>query len=438
MYNIHVITMSTRTLDGTYSTFLSNVRTNANARFGAIGVVGHMVSGVKTDADGNTTAVSGVSNRSPGANQYSTFGTGRVGIVYEFNNFGQAVAKLGNVPANTWVAGTYSNDGADTSPYDTEHNLIRQLELIYLANPTAKTYVAVLEGTGTSAAAANTDAGVSDALTELIKYDDISFIVGAGMDFNTTLASHANTASSITNKAERIYVGGSSINRCLASGSLSPDISDFSALQQSTGRAILSVTNVKYRFQSGLVTESAAGQEIGGNFYAGYVAGFLSRLPEQVSMLRQSPGFLQVYNGNEFRWSRANQESLVGSGVLTVRSVGGAVRFGRALTYSDQAASEYTKITKRRIVDRVSKELRATADTFIGKVNTASSRLGMEASIKSKLSTLSSLGLIDSAALQTRVWVEGTDVADGRVRVSVIFRPITEIEFVEIQQTVEL
>jgi hypothetical protein len=71
-------------------------------------------------------------------------------------------------------------------------------------------------------------------------------------------------------------------------------------------------------------------------------------------------------------------------------------------------------------------------------VNTASSRLGMEASIKSKLSTLSSLGLIDSAALQTRVWVEGTDVADGRVRVSVIFRPITEIEFVEIQQTVEL
>ena len=61
----------------------------------------------------------------------------------------------------------------------------------------------------------------------------------------------------------------------------------------------------------------------------------------------------------------------------------------------------------------------------------------MQSGLKSKLSTLASLGII-AAGSSARVFVEGTDIADGVVRVSVIFRPITEIEFVEILQSVEI
>ena len=61
----------------------------------------------------------------------------------------------------------------------------------------------------------------------------------------------------------------------------------------------------------------------------------------------------------------------------------------------------------------------------------------MKSSCDSKLSALARFGLIQNGANAT-VWVEGNDVADGVVRVASLFKPITEIEFIEIQLTVEL
>ena len=83
------------------------------------------------------------------------------------------------------------------------------------------------------------------------------------------------------------------------------------------------------------------------------------------------------------------------------------------------------------------KEIRATANTYVGKDNTEIVRIGMKSSCDTKLSALSRFGLIQGGANAT-VWVEGTDVADGVVRVASLFKPITEIEFIEIQLTVEL
>ena len=88
-------------------------------------------------------------------------------------------------------------------------------------------------------------------------------------------------------------------------------------------------------------------------------------------------------------------------------------------------------------MDRVIKEIRATSNTYVGNDNTELVRIGMKSSCDSKLSALTRYGLIQSGASST-VWVEGTDVADGVVRVASLFKPITEIEFVEIQLTVEL
>lgn len=418
-----------RTLDGTYTTFVSNVRSNANARYGAIGVIGHHASGKK-----------GSSTLTQANGAYDHFAAGANGEIYTFDNFAQVINKLGNVgTADNFTIGTSSSGGAGISGYDPKHNLLRSLELIYLANPNARTHVAILTGDGTSAAAANSDDGVTEALAELIKYDDISYIVGAGMDPNTTLRSHAIAASNETNKAERVYVAGASFNQILSGSTYTLDTSEYDALTEENGRVIMSAGNFMYNFQC---DPAEAEQEIGGNFYAAYIAGLLSSLPEAESALRKSPGLQQKYadgtlaNAKEFRWSIADLNNLVGSGVFVVRNTNGRNQFSRALTFSS-SSSDFRRITKRRIVDRVAKEIRATADSFIGRANTSASRLGMQSSLSSKLSSLASIGMI-GADSRASVFVQGTDVADGVVRVSVVFRPSTEIEFVEIQQTVEV
>ena len=429
--------MSTRVIDGAYISLVSKVPSNASARFGAIGVVGHMLSGVKYDAGGTATTLS------PSGGDWDVFTASANGVIYEFNSFDEVVNKFGTIPEISWTSGTYTGDGADTSPYDGKYNLVRQLELIYLGNSTVKTYVAVLTGSGSTAASASSSAGVSNALNELIKYDDISFVVGAGMDFNSTFQNHVITASSETNQAERMYIGGTSIQEILASGSQTPDLNtgsgndyDWSALLDDNGRSVFYATNVKYKFQSDYSTAPSDGYEIGGNFLAGYLAGYLTSIPENVSILRKGTKFSQIYNGNNFRWSKSDQNKLVNGSVIHSKTAGGVTTYGRGLTYSSSSSS-FRRITTRRIVDRVFKELRATTNTFVGKDNTDIVRIGIKSSCDAKLSTLTRIGLLQPGA-NSNVWVEGTDVADGVVRVSAIIKPVTEIEFIEIQFTLEL
>ena len=428
MYNIHVINMSTRTLDGTYTTFVSNVRSNANARYGAIGVVGHMDRGVKQASDGtDTTLVDGTN--------WAVFDTGSLGTIYTFDNFGQVANLFGSIKEARYVDGTNPTAALGISGYDAHTNLIRSLELIYLANPNARTHVAVLTGSGSTAAGAASEEGVSEALGELLKYDDISYIVGAGMDYNNTFLTHAKTASNETNKAERIYVGGVGLNEILSGTNNTLDITDYTSLQDDSGRGVFVAGNVNYKFQSaGRLNEGE--KEIGGNFLASYVAGMLSAIPEQESLLRKSTGFKQIFSGSEFRFNNTQLTSLVDDNMLVMRNANNRNSFSRALTFSTSSGN-YQRITKRRIVDRVSKEIRATTDGFVGQPNNEVSRLGMTSSLRTKLNSLAAQGLIDATA-NARVFVEAGDVDAGTVRVAVTFRPATEIEFVEVQQTVEI
>jgi hypothetical protein len=162
----------------------------------------------------------------------------------------------------------------------------------------------------------------------------------------------------------------------------------------------------------------------------------LSAIPEQESLLRKSTGFKQIFSGSEFRFNNTQLTSLVSDNMLVMRNANNRNSFSRALTFSTSAGN-YQRITKRRIVDRVSKEIRATTDGFVGQPNNEVSRLGMTSSLRTKLNSLAAQGLIDATA-NARVFVEAGDVDAGTVRVAVTFRPATEIEFVEVQQTVEI
>jgi hypothetical protein len=429
--------MSARTVDGAYVQVLSDVPRSAEANFGEIGIIGHMASGIVYDAAGSgTLKVAGT--------DYEVFTSTSEGVIYTFNSFAEAVNKLGIVPdSSAWSSGTYSANGDGTSPYDGEYNLIRGLELIYLGNPTAVTKVAVLTGSGSTAFTAASSSGVSLALARLIAEDGISFIGMAGADFNSVLLNHANSASGETNAAERVYVGGTSINEILASGSMVPDLSagsgndyDWSALLNDSGRGIFIATNVKYKFQVGHSSEPITGHEIGGNWFANYLMGFLSSTQEQQSLLAKASGFVQYYNGNIFKWTRSNQTTLNNGSVLHFRTRSGRTGYGLARTYSS-SSSEYRRITTRRIIDRVIKETRATSDVYTGSSNTIENRLGMQTAVESKLSRLANFGLIKSGYSAT-VYVEGTDVADGVVRVAVLVIPVTEIEFIEIKLSFSL
>jgi hypothetical protein len=360
-----------------------------------------MASGVKVGSDGTeTTLVDGTN--------WAVFDTGSLGTIYTFDNFGQVANLFGSIKSARYVSGTNPTDALGISGYDAHSNLIRSLELIYLANPNARTHVAVLTGSGSTAAGAASEEGVSEALSELLKYDDISYIVGAGMDYNNTFLTHAKTASNETNKAE---------------------------IQDDSGRGVFVAGNVNYKFQSaGRLNEGE--KEIGGNFLASYVAGMLSAIPEQESLLRKSTGFKQMFSGSEFRFNNTQLTSLVSDNMLVMRNANNRNSFSRALTFSTSAGN-YQRITKRRIVDRVSKEIRATTDGFVGQPNNEVSRLGMTSSLRTKLNSLAAQGLIDATA-NARVFVEAGDVDAGTVRVAVTFRPATEIEFVEVQQTVEI
>ena len=85
----------------------------------------------------------------------------------------------------------------------------------------------------------------------------------------------------------------------------------------------------------------------------------------------------------------------------------------------------------------MTKEVRATTDTFVGKSNTEMSRISMGNALNSKMSSLVSQGLI-SSDYSTSVTADSNDIANGVVKVSVRFKPIVEIEFIEIIETVEL
>ena len=89
--------MSTRVIDGAYTTLVSNIPNNVTARFGAIGVVGNFTSGVKYDSAGVATLGSGTPAGSTGAGDFTgwqTYDGNGNGFVYQFDSYDQVVKRF--------------------------------------------------------------------------------------------------------------------------------------------------------------------------------------------------------------------------------------------------------------------------------------------------------------------------------------------------------
>jgi len=415
-------------LSGVYSsTDIGGFTPDQAVSRGAIGVVGHMLSG---------TSVSG-SDKFSSANP--------LGTVYEFTSIVEAKATLGTTVSSqplasgsNWIAGTFGGNDA-IAGFDLESNLIRGLELIYLGNPRAKTYVAVLSGAGTNASTVSD--GTAEALAELMKHEDIEFITGAGLEFNATYLSHATSSDDDANQAERVYVGGISLNDAY-SGSTDTnkqdtfDVSAYTSLSEDTGRSICFIGNANYTFGTGYASGSVVepSKEIGGNWVANFVAGYLSQFAENISILNKGIfGFLPVYNGKAKLWSSTELETNYDNSHLSIRfsaSNSPAYYFEKAMTHAPKT-SAWGRITRRRIIDRVLKDVRVILRAELGQPNIASRRRAINDRVKRRLLQLLDDGLLQDTVSST-VFVQTGDTANGILRANVNVTPVGEIEEVRL------
>jgi len=289
--------------------------------------------------------------------------------------------------------------------------------------------------------------GTTEALTESLKYKDIGFVVGADLEFNSDYLTHCVSAANNTNQAERVYIGGQSLNEAF-SGSTDTqalatfDVSTAVALQEADGRSVCFLGNSLYTFSlgwfSGTATEGVV--EIGGNTMAAYVAGLLSRFSEKTSLLAKGVGvFLPAYKGRSFKWSQAQLEANYDNSMLSVRfdpTANITYHFEKAMTFTPKA-SAWVKITRRRIIDRVTRDTRKTVKAEIGEDNTANRRSSAEDRILRLLRGLIGEGIIKNK-ISASVFVLTGDEANGIVRANVVVTPVTEIEEVQLTIGVDL
>lgn len=396
---------------------------------GAIAVVGHQLSG---------TAVSG-SDKFSSANAFGT--------IYTFTSLVEAKATLGDASAiasgSTWYDGTFGSGAV--AGYDAENNLIRALELIYRGNARAKCYVAVLSGSGTDAK--TTPDGTAEALSELMKKDDIAFVHGAGLEFNATYQTHALASDDDASQAERMYVGGVSLNEAYSGSSDinfqdTFEVSAYSSLQEDTGRSICLIGNANHQFQTGWASGSVveATKEIGANWLSAYFVGYLSSISEQVSTLNKGiGGFLPVYNGKPKIWSKTELDTNYDNSMVSIRfsaSNSPAYYFEKAMTLAPKS-SAWGKITRRRIIDRVLKDVRVVLRAEIGKPNIASRRRAINDRVRRKLVELLDAGLLEGS-VSSNVFVQEGDTANGVLRANVTVTPVGEIEEVRLTVGVDL
>jgi len=374
------------------------------------------------------------------------------GSLLTFSNIIEAKTELGLINGvdiesgtSTWQSGTFGDSAGGVAGYDQIYNMIRALELVYKANPSAKVYAALLSGS--LASPLSKPDGTDEALAESLKYKDIGFVVSAGLEFNSDYVTHCVSAASNVNQAERVYVGGISMNNAYSGSSDSQalatfDVSNFVAMQEGVGRSIAFLGNATHTFSTGWTsgTSSEGVVEVGGNTLAAYVAGLLSRFSEKTSLLGKGVGtLLPVYKGRAFKWSIAQLEANYDNSMLSIRfdpTANIPYHFEKAMTFTPKA-SAWGKITRRRIIDRVTRDVRKTSKAEIGEDNTSSRRSSATDRILRLLRGLVGEGLIKNK-VSADVFVLTGDEANGIVRVNVVVTPVTEIEEVQLTIGVDL
>lgn len=365
------------------------------------------------------------------------------GTVFEVNSLTDARTTLGVLSGsiNYWVDGSPS--GGYTG-FDAHHGLLRIMEVIYTINPAAKVKFCILSGVASGATVSvrhpNLGAeldGTSEALNALREHNDIDILLSADREFRNLYLTSATSASTDDFQSERIYFGGVSMETAFSGSSAisgflnSFDVSAFTAFQDEDGRSSATIGNFNFGFTDG----DLGNKEVGGMYLAAHVAGVVSSLTEDQTILRRSATYIPKYNGKTKHWTQSQLETNYDNRMVSVRfeaSSSPSLFFEKGLSFTP-TTSAWTLITRRRIIDRVARDVRAILKAGLGKPNTTRVRDALTNTVRRRLRDLVEIGLLTGTP-EGVVFVNAGDVSNGIMRASVTVTPVTETQ--EVQFTV--
>jgi hypothetical protein len=319
------------------------------------------------------------------------------GIIYNFSSLGDWLTLLGEIDTPDFVAGN-QDDGAATAaitPHSPKNSILYALALAYLANPSLNVYAGILDGSGANGFVSNDTTsltvGASNALTDLLLYDDIGYVVLAGFDPVATGKSHAETATNSTSPAynmPRFYVTGLDLFKVFdgvtysnagkpldvtndlanAGGGWLTSKSDF-------GLTINYIGNHDYDFT---VIGDPNSRQIGGQLAAAYLAGFLATQKESAGVTFSA----NALGSTRFTPSDVDNTSIpyifslneineaITDGWIITRFAQNTFVFAKGVNYVSVAGVGWSLYPHRSITNFVHKSLADNLQQFLGKQQT--------------------------------------------------------------------
>lgn len=357
------------------------------------------------------------------------------GRIYNFQSLGDWLTLLGELDGtDAFVDGEQYDTSvtAATTPHSPANSLLYALALAYLANPSLNVYAGILDGGTSGDPITGEDTTVSYigtqlALDDLLLYDDIGYVVIAGIDPIAIGTTHVETATNSTSppyNMPRFYVTGIDLFKAFDgksySGNDKPlddgDLTNggWTVAKSDFGLAVAYVGNHDYNFG---VIGDAITRQIGGQLVAAYLAGFLATQKESAGVTFSSNKLgatkftpeLGDSTSIPYPFSLGEINEAIGDGWIITRFVQNSWVFAKGVNYIGAAGTAWSLYPHRSITNFVHKSLADNLMQFLGRQQTQANLNGAQKLVEGILGDAVARNYI-SAVNSVRVRAHPTEV----------------------------
>ena len=320
------------------------------------------------------------------------------GIIYNFSSLGEWLTLLGEIDlpddaTDGWVDGEQDDGGstAAITPHSQSNSLLYALALAYLANPSLNVYAAVIDSTILSNDTTTLPTGAADALTDLLLYDDIGYVVIAGIDPVTAGKTHVETATNSTSPAynmPRQYITGLDLFKVFDgvtySGAGAPldatnDLANaggaWISAKSDFGLVMNYIGNHEFNFS---VINDPTLRQFGGQLAAAFFAGFLATQKESAGVTFSANGlgatkFTKAFGDSTsipYIFSLTEINEAITDGWIIARFTQNSYVYAKGINYISAAGSSWTLYPHRSITNFVHKSVADSLQQFLGRQQT--------------------------------------------------------------------
>lgn len=321
------------------------------------------------------------------------------GVIYNYQNLGDWLTLLGQIETPEFVDGEHDDPDAPAAaitPHSPANSILYALALAYLANPSLNVYGAVIDGGSGGDPFASNDTktaptGVSVALNDLLLYDDIGYVVLAGVDPVAVGTTHVETATNSTSppyNMPRFYVTGLDMFKVwdgetyAGAGKPLDDTDDlangaagWTAAKSDYGLTIAYIGNHDYNFS---IIGDDNTRQIGGQYAAAYVAGFLASQKESAGVTFSTNALgstrftpeLGDSTSIAYPFSLSEINKAIGEGWLITRFAQNSWVFAKGVNYIGTGGESWKLYSHRSITNFLHKSLADNLLQFLGRQQT--------------------------------------------------------------------